>query len=461
METLFFSSCPVCERVYTQEHSYNRHVKYCYRAQTRRKGRPRSCFPCSTAKAKCDFANLCARCEKKGLECTYVQPNQGGEGSQQQPFMALNDDHNLTPVAPSTVTISSCLYPVSHPPIEQYGFTFNSASDGLLAPFNNITEIRKLKGVVASVQSTYPHSHGDQRLSFESQSPQHHSSESIIHQQIAARDFAHLSYHSPTLKTAATLIVHALYAFPQMMLRRQTFPPFIHPHWHKPCLPEKLASCMSISQLFAVRTPETRLFLWRTINAEEQRFRDEAMTLSAREIQPAVQAMIVYMIMAIIDQDSETPQRGARMLETVEILSSRFRDLMGGYSKTEQAEPSSSWEDWVFAESRRRVACLWFIISCVISIDAEIPCSGCGALSDLPVVSNKTLWEARSCEEWQVEKAFYDVSGPVVTLGELIQVRKNPSDPLSAQKLQSWEAGTDRMAVLLNIATDFVWSKMF
>lgn len=45
----------------------------------------------------------------------------------------------------------------------------------------------------------------------------------------------------------------------------------------------------------------------------------QVMTLSAREIQPAVQAMIIYMIMAIIDQDAETQERGARMLETVEV----------------------------------------------------------------------------------------------------------------------------------------------
>ncbi|KAH7131346.1 hypothetical protein EDB81DRAFT_808394 [Dactylonectria macrodidyma] len=461
METLFLNSCPICEKVYTQEHSYYRHVKYCHRAQAKRKGRPRSCFPCSRAKARCTFANPCARCEKRGLECTYIQPSQDAERSQQQQLLAINDGHNLTAIVSSTVATSNRLSRVSHLPMGQPGLAFSSIDEGLLAPFNNITEIRKLKGVAAPLQSTPTNNNNNQQLSFESQSQQNHSAENTIYQQIASRDFAHLSYHNPTLKRAATLIVHTLYAFPQMMLRRQTFPPFIHPHWHKSCLPEKLASCMSISQLFAARTPETRVFLWRTINLEEQRFRDEVTTLSAREIQPAVQAMIVYMIMAIIDQDSETPQRGARMLETVEILSSRFRDLMGGYSQTEQAEPSSTWEDWVFAESRRRVACLWFIISCVISIDADIPCSGCGALSDLPVMSNKTLWEARSCEEWKVEKAFYDVSGPVVTLGELVQVRKNPSDPLSAQKLQSWEAGTDRMAVLLNIATDFVWAQMF
>jgi hypothetical protein len=77
-----------------------------------------------------------------------------------------------------------------------------------------------------------------------------------------------------TSKFAASLLSQAISAFPQMMLRRQTFPPFIHAHWHLPSLPETLANCMSIAQLFATRTTETRPFLWRTIGAEVKRLQD-------------------------------------------------------------------------------------------------------------------------------------------------------------------------------------------
>lgn len=78
-----------------------------------------------------------------------------------------------------------------------------------------------------------------------------------------------------TSKFAASLLSRAISAFPQMMLRRQTFPPFIHAHWHLPSLPETLANCMSIAQLFATRTAETRPFLWRTIGTEVKRLQDE------------------------------------------------------------------------------------------------------------------------------------------------------------------------------------------
>ena len=86
----------------------------------------------------------------------------------------------------------------------------------------------------------------------------------------------HVGHIDPAARHAANLISHMVGAFPQMMLRRHTFPPFIHPHWHLPAVPEILASCMGIAQLFVSRTPESRAFLWRTVDTEQQHFLDRA-----------------------------------------------------------------------------------------------------------------------------------------------------------------------------------------
>lgn len=101
------------------------------------------------------------------------------------------------------------------------------------------------------------------------------------HSPVTSTDLTHLRHGNPVHKYAASLIMHIICAFPEMMLRRQTLPPFIHPRWHEAELPEPIASCMGIAQLFASRTPETRGFLWRTIFAEEQRFLDEVCFCSA------------------------------------------------------------------------------------------------------------------------------------------------------------------------------------
>lgn len=135
----------------------------------------------------------------------------------------------------------------------------------------------------------------------------------------ASTDLTHLRHGNPVLKHAASLIVHMACSFPQMMLRRQLFPPFIHPRWHEPELPDNIAACMAIAQLFVARTPETRGFLWRTIFAEVRRMEDELMTASKRDVHSAMQALMIYMLMAVVDRDDETPRRGAKLVNIASV----------------------------------------------------------------------------------------------------------------------------------------------
>lgn len=51
-----------------------------------------------------------------------------------------------------------------------------------------------------------------------------------------------------------------------------------------------------------------------------------------------------------------------------------------------------------------------------------------------------------------MEKALYDVSNPVMTLGALAKAKRNPEGSLHAQELRCWEAGTDKLAIMLDIA---------
>lgn len=84
--------------------------------------------------------------------------------------------------------------------------------------------------------------------------------------------------HLPQAHYNANIIIQSLRCLPTMMLRRETFPWFIHPHSQlllKPSrssLPEALSTCMSIAQMFASRTPETNSFLWRAVKVECRNF---------------------------------------------------------------------------------------------------------------------------------------------------------------------------------------------
>ena len=75
-----------------------------------------------------------------------------------------------------------------------------------------------------------------------------------------------------------------------MMLRRETFPWFIHPQSQllsepaRTALPEALSTCMSIAQMFALRTSETMRFLWRAIKTEYRRLLSEGVLVCSLRV---------------------------------------------------------------------------------------------------------------------------------------------------------------------------------
>lgn len=77
-------------------------------------------------------------------------------------------------------------------------------------------------------------------------------------------------------------------------------------------------------------------------------------------------------------------------------------------------------------------------------------------ISLLPVVSSKTLWEARSTTEWQTEKALYDASDPMTSFEELVNAKRRSNQPYYRRKLETWDAGADKMGILLNIAAELM-----
>lgn len=77
-------------------------------------------------------------------------------------------------------------------------------------------------------------------------------------------------------------------------------------------------------------------------------------------------------------------------------------------------------------------------------------------MSLLPVVSSKTLWEARSITEWATEKTLYDASDPMTSFDELVKAKRRSNQPYYRRKLETWDAGADKMGILLNIAAELM-----
>lgn len=129
----------------------------------------------------------------------------------------------------------------------------------------------------------------------------------------------------PVSSFAVNIIAQMLCAFPQMMLRRETLPPFIHGHWYRdstagePALPKPLANCTGIAQVFASQSPECKTFLWDSIKTELHVSNEKVMSpsyynrgktncsqaaqlqFSREELLAATQAHLIYIMMRVID----------------------------------------------------------------------------------------------------------------------------------------------------------------
>jgi len=82
----------------------------------------------------------------------------------------------------------------------------------------------------------------------------------------------------PYAQHNANLVIQSLRSLPTMMLRTETFPWCVHRYsYNTPDggLPETISTCMSVAQLFTMRTPETKGFLWATMRNEYRRFEAE------------------------------------------------------------------------------------------------------------------------------------------------------------------------------------------
>jgi hypothetical protein len=304
---------------YPPETTYNRHMLYCRRNQNRPRTRARACRPCSLAKVKCNLQQpQCLRCTNKALECVYeaaaapvtTAAADGGQVVAGRSAEAVAQDS--TPDSLAGIGSSNDSYNPSaarDPDEAQTDMdwdTLDFVTSDILSqsPKSNIPtrfpelsqrDILKSPFVPGSCDDSYTVNSFDTNLDHWSLSladvsfsewPDlrgvHH-----VHTTALARptclserpqsDFlSPIPMPDPASNCAAVVVMQMLRAFPQMMLRRETFPPFIHGHWYCPSdstdspLPKPLVSCMGIAQVFASRNLDTRPFLWLMVQGEQR-----------------------------------------------------------------------------------------------------------------------------------------------------------------------------------------------
>ena len=271
-----------------QVSSYQRHLAYCRRNANRPRKRGKPCQACSKAKAKCSFHPRCFRCVSKGVECVY---DRGGVSTGQLGQLGLSTGTtNFQDLSNLNFGGNALLGLSEIPPLGQISNSIHFEDTLILNSGNcfplDLSNIRNNKPADKHNELTTFVNLG--QLSTPNlliaPSPDFLATENFTPNQMVSiytvGTLEKIRILDPVAQHGATLVMQALRAIPEKMLRRETFPLFIHPHPHRQALPEPLAICMRIAQIFATRTLDIRSFIWRTIKAEQARVLTEVNTLS-------------------------------------------------------------------------------------------------------------------------------------------------------------------------------------
>ena len=273
--------------------------------QSRRK----SCAACIKAKKRCDVLSLstlsCHRCQVLNIPCEFAEPS--------DPSLSYDSATS------------------GHLPLPNFDFSdeylFSSGDDNHLfdSMMNDVSiafgpeSSRDVIGDTVALDGAWPAISKNVNVPTES----------------SLKLFEKLPQKNLGAVSSATIATSILRGIPDMMRRRATFPPFIHhrcygseaDNWK---VPTSLANAMSISHMFYRRDEQTRPLIWRTISAELQRLRTECASTprGENELLAAVQSVLVYMLMRIVDGPTDEPDCDTQILAAANVSSPRYLSVM-------------------------------------------------------------------------------------------------------------------------------------
>ncbi|OKL64254.1 hypothetical protein UA08_00398 [Talaromyces atroroseus] len=451
------------------------------------------------AKVKCNFQPRCLRCTNKGLECVY--DTTAANASIHAPTTSEEQITNEQPAANASPVFTLDLFAIG-----DINSTFNdfgastetidmdeaqvyvdwdevnlveSPETDILSqsPMNNLPCFQYEQAARPNRQPAHKENLLLTDLPWSALGPPDNSlpvmSETTCLSELPYREFlTPIPIPNPVAKFTGNIVMQMLCAFPQMMLRRETLPPFIHGHWYQttsaiePALPRPLVNCMGLAQVFASHNLETRLFLWHTGRAEQHSLAEKASQcqFSKDEHLAAIQALLVYIMMRVIDNSKIEPDLNLELLVTYQSLCDSFKaGKIGFLPSPEEGNVQCHFSTHtpihilMFTNNlNRRTAIVWLLITQMFQIKIGVPCDRFESFRDIPLSSPKSLWEARTRAAWQSEYEVY-ATMPRMGLdvfGDLLDACKQGDVGLNKLKLHAWNATVDNLGILLNLCAE-------
>ncbi|KAF2102815.1 hypothetical protein NA57DRAFT_52367 [Rhizodiscina lignyota] len=210
-----------------------------------------------------------------------------------------------------------------------------------------------------------------------------------------------------------TLLWRILASFPTMIERKETLPPFIHPmmlcgevreETSMLDTPETLVNCMSIVQMWKLRQSQTNGLVWRTIRMELEKMWVEHGSYTDWQLLACQQTVLTYLLMRMREGARVNDDIDAPLIFTLGRVSKTLVNRIGNAEFiTGVPNAINSCSEWIFHETRRRIATIARLINMVLDIDSAVVCYLLRGFVFVPLPAQRTLWETNTTASWRKE----------------------------------------------------------
>ncbi|KAK0658097.1 hypothetical protein B0T16DRAFT_316695 [Cercophora newfieldiana] len=201
-----------------------------------------------------------------------------------------------------------------------------------------------------------------------------------------------------------------------MLLDSEDAPPFVHPQLKSRVhtgvdndgdsedkQSEPLNNCISLLHMLHSGVSGSRKLFWRNARMECERFREMHGTFDRWETLSATQALFIYTVIRL-DEHQKRPDQLLDSLLAVAVRAMAQR--LNSFGLEFAYSHNTSWEDWIFEESRRRLCVVFRVVSLLVHFE---PTSLCQlhetGLIIAPLPARKRLWHAGDEMQWWAEKS--------------------------------------------------------
>ncbi|KAI1390579.1 uncharacterized protein F4822DRAFT_155041 [Hypoxylon trugodes] len=228
------------------------------------------------------------------------------------------------------------------------------------------------------------------------------------------------------------LIFHTLKSYPLMMMRYNTLPPLIHPSLVSADVEnahmEPLTNCISLVHMIGNGIQGSRKLFWQNVRRECERFSDEHQNFNRWELLAAMQALTIYVLLRLDEGETDHNNFDFLLVKAVVIIAqqiSRSDIICHTQCALCNNGLETSWKEWVFRESRRRLAVVYRVVNMLIYFEPAAMCDLPSDFALAPLPARKQLWEAGDEFAWKLESqrdSGIQVSFGLAADGEIVKL---------------------------------------